>query len=77
MIFVISVGVMASGKKIDEEGYSLAGRKANPDVYKRQGAEITHEAAIGKIASEKLWGLMAKGLTENEAVDVVVSGLLR
>ena len=41
------------------------------------GAEITHEAAIGRIASEKLWGLMAKGLTENEAVDVVVSGLLR
>jgi len=41
------------------------------------GAEITHEAAIGKIANEKLWGLMAKGLSENEAIDVIVSGLLR
>lgn len=41
------------------------------------GAEITHEAAIGRIANEKLWGLMAKGLTENEAIDVIVSGLLR
>jgi len=40
-------------------------------------AEITHEAAIGRIADDKIAGLMAKGLTEDEAVDVIVAGLLR
>ncbi len=40
-------------------------------------AEVTHEAAIGRIADDKIEGLMAKGLTEDEAVDAIVSGLLR
>lgn len=40
-------------------------------------AEVTHEAAIGRIADEKISGLMAKGLTQDEAVDVIVAGLLR
>jgi hypothetical protein len=39
-------------------------------------AEVTHEAAIGRIADDKIEGLMAKGLDEDEAVDVIVSGLL-
>ncbi len=39
-------------------------------------AEVTHEAAIGRIADEKITGLMAKGLSEDDAVDVIVSGLL-
>ncbi len=40
-------------------------------------AEVTHEAAIGRIADDKIEGLMAKGLDEAQAVDVIVSGLLR
>ena len=40
-------------------------------------AEVTHEAAIGRIADEKIEGLMAKGLSEEEAIEVIVSGLLR
>jgi len=39
-------------------------------------AEVTHEAAIGRIADDKIEGLMAKGLDEDEAVDIIVSGLL-
>lgn len=39
-------------------------------------AEVTHEAAIGRIADDKIEGLMAKGLDEDDAVDVIVSGLL-
>ena len=39
-------------------------------------AEVTHEAAIGRLADDKIEGLMAKGLGEDEAVDVIVSGLL-
>ncbi|MBO8153352.1 SufD family Fe-S cluster assembly protein [Thermovirga sp.] len=40
-------------------------------------AEVTHEAAIGRIADEKIEGLMAKGLSEEESIEVIVSGLLR
>jgi Fe-S cluster assembly scaffold protein SufB len=40
-------------------------------------AEVTHEAAIGRIADEKIQGLMAKGLSADDAIDFVVSGLLR
>jgi Fe-S cluster assembly scaffold protein SufB len=39
-------------------------------------AEITHEAAIGRIADEKIAGLMAKGLSEDQAIDAIVAGLL-
>ena len=40
-------------------------------------AEVTHEAAIGRIADDKIQGLMAKGLSTDDAIDFVVSGLLR
>jgi Fe-S cluster assembly scaffold protein SufB len=40
-------------------------------------AKITHEAAIGSVDRKQVETLMARGLTEDEAVDVVVQGLLR
>jgi Fe-S cluster assembly scaffold protein SufB len=40
-------------------------------------AVLTHEAAIGKIAGEQLVKLMSLGLTEQEAVDVIIDGFLR
>lgn len=40
-------------------------------------ARVTHEAAIGRINKKELETLMARGLTEEEAVDVIVKGLLR
>jgi hypothetical protein len=40
-------------------------------------AEVTHEAAIGRIADDKIAGLMAKGLSADEAIDMIVSGLLK
>ncbi len=40
-------------------------------------AVLTHEAAIGKIAGEQLVKLMSLGLTEQEAVDVILDGFLR
>jgi len=39
-------------------------------------AELTHEAAIGRIAGEQLVKLMTLGLTEQEAIDVILSGFL-
>lgn len=40
-------------------------------------AELTHEAAIGKIAGEQLLKLMSLGLTEKEAIDTILAGFLR
>jgi Fe-S cluster assembly scaffold protein SufB len=40
-------------------------------------AKVTHEAAIGSIDRRQVETLMARGLEENEAVDVIVKGILR
>ncbi|MCQ2070405.1 MAG: SufD family Fe-S cluster assembly protein [archaeon] len=38
--------------------------------------EMTHEAAVGKIAQEQIEYLMTRGLTEDEAVSMIVRGFL-
>lgn len=40
-------------------------------------AELIHEAAIGKIASEQLTKLMCLGLTESEAEEKILQGFLK
>jgi Fe-S cluster assembly scaffold protein SufB len=40
-------------------------------------AKVTHEAAIGSVDEKQLETLMAHGLTPDEAVDVIIMGLLR
>jgi Fe-S cluster assembly scaffold protein SufB len=40
-------------------------------------AKLTHEAAIGSVDKKQVETLMARGLSEDEAVDVVVKGMLR
>lgn len=40
-------------------------------------AKLTHEAAIGSVDKKQVETLMARGLSEEEAVDVVVRGMLR
>ncbi|GAB2877930.1 SufD family Fe-S cluster assembly protein [Uliginosibacterium flavum] len=39
-------------------------------------AKITHEAAIGSVDSKQLETLMARGVTPDEAVDLIVRGML-
>lgn len=39
-------------------------------------ADLTHEAAIGKIAEEELYYLMSRGLTEKEATSMIARGFL-
>ena len=52
--------------------------KAIPIVsVTNEKAKVTHEAAIGSIDRKQVETLMARGLDENEAVDVIVKGLLR
>ena len=40
-------------------------------------AELIHEAAIGKIATEQIIKLMSLGLTESEAVETIICGFLQ
>ncbi len=40
-------------------------------------AKVTHEAAIGSVDKKELETLMARGLTPEQAVELIVSGMLR
>ena len=46
-------------------------------VVRSDRARVTHEAAIGTVGKEELETLMARGLREDEAVDVIIRGMLR
>ncbi|MGA1790230.1 MAG: SufB/SufD family protein [bacterium] len=61
------------GLLLSEEGIihaipELEGRK--------QGVDLSHEAAVGKIAQEEIEYLMARGLSEDEATAIIVRGFL-
>jgi Fe-S cluster assembly scaffold protein SufB len=43
---------------------------------KTDGVEMSHEAAVGKIAQEEILYLMSRGLTEDEATATIVRGFL-
>jgi Fe-S cluster assembly scaffold protein SufB len=50
---------------------------AVPELEGRaEGIELSHEAAIGKIAQEEIEYLMARGLDEEEATSTIVRGFL-
>ncbi|MHA1279581.1 MAG: SufB/SufD family protein [Candidatus Helarchaeota archaeon] len=40
------------------------------------GAELSHEAAVGKVADEEIQYLMTRGLSENEAVSAIIRGFM-
>lgn len=40
-------------------------------------AELTHEASIGRVNKKELETLMSRGLTEEEATDMIVKGMLK
>lgn len=45
-------------------------------VNKHKDASLTHEASVGKISEEVLNYLRNRGLTEAQAIDLIVSGFL-
>lgn len=61
------------GLILNAEGYI----RAIPELEARvAGAEMSHEAAVGKIAPEEIEYLMARGLDEDEATATIVRGFL-
>ncbi len=45
-------------------------------VVRDDRARVTHEAAIGSVNRKELETLMARGLDEDEAVDIIIRGML-
>lgn len=45
-------------------------------IVRDERARVTHEAAIGSVAKKELETLMARGLDEDTAVDVIIRGML-
>ncbi len=41
-----------------------------------EGAELSHEAAVGKIADEEIQYLMTRGLSEEEATSAIIRGFM-
>jgi Fe-S cluster assembly scaffold protein SufB len=46
-------------------------------IVRDDEARVTHEAAIGSVSKKELETLMARGLDEEEAVDIIIRGMLR
>jgi len=50
---------------------------AIPELQGRvEGVEMSHEAAVGKIAQDEIMYLMSRGLTEDEATSTIVRGFM-
>ncbi|MGA1869315.1 MAG: SufB/SufD family protein [bacterium] len=61
------------GLILSEEGSIIAIPELEGNV---SGVDLSHEAAVGKIAQEEIEYLMARGLSEDEATAVIVRGFL-
>jgi Fe-S cluster assembly scaffold protein SufB len=82
---IIARGYM-SGQVADAKGHLecrglILGEKGNimaiPELEGTvAGVDLSHEAAVGKIAEEEIEYFMARGLTRDEAVSVIVRGFL-
>jgi len=46
-------------------------------INRNKNATLTHEASIGRISQDVLNYLRSRGLTEDEAIDLIVTGFLR
>ncbi|MBU1252400.1 MAG: Fe-S cluster assembly protein SufB [Nanoarchaeota archaeon] len=65
--------VRCDGLLLDSQ--SEAGTIPSMDV-KENDVEVSHEATLGKIGDEQLFYLMSRGLSEQEATKIIVSGFI-
>lgn len=61
------------GLMLSDQGIMRAIPELDSHFY---DVELTHEAAVGKIAKEEVEYLMARGLSEEEATSLIVKGFL-
>jgi len=76
---VIGEGANASGH-IECRGLMLSDNAAITSIPElkavRKDLDLSHEAAVGKIAEEAILYLMARGLSEEEATSMIIRGFL-
>ncbi|MFX0068088.1 MAG: SufD family Fe-S cluster assembly protein [Candidatus Hodarchaeota archaeon] len=61
------------GLILDEESFI----QSVPElIARRQGAEISHEAAVGKISEKEIVYLMTRRLTRDQAVSAIIRGFM-
>jgi len=61
------------GLLIDDESFM----QSIPElIARKRGAEITHEAAVGKIAEKEIVYLMTRRLSREEAISMIVRGFM-
>jgi uncharacterized protein len=74
------VGASKSKGHIECRGIVLSDRaelRSIPEIdAKNSGVDLSHEAAIGKIAEKELLYLMSRGLDKEKATSLIVSGFL-
>ena len=58
---------------LSDDGLTLAVPELESSIA---DVEMTHEAAVGKIARDQVEYLMMRGLTEDQAVSMIVKGFL-
>ena len=77
VVFQVHVGVVASVRcdalMLDDQSRS--------DTYpyidiQEDDTTMTHEATVGKVSADQVFYLMSRGLTENEATNLIVQGFL-
>ena len=59
----------------------LLSDKSRSDTYpyidiQEDDTTLTHEATVGKVSEDQVFYLMSRGLTENEAQNLIVQGFL-
>lgn len=65
--------VRCDGLMLDSESKALT--FPSMDVHEND-VEVAHEAAVGKVGEDQLFYLMSRGLTEDEATKMIVSGFI-
>lgn len=79
---LVNVGPKAKNSKcfVECNAYLLDG-KSRSDTYptikdEQSNAEVSHEAKVGSISKEKLFYLMSRGISEKDAMSMIVMGFM-
>ena len=65
--------VRCDGLMLDNKSKALT--FPSMDVHEND-VKVSHEATVGKVEEDQLFYLMSRGLSENEAIKMIVSGFI-
>ena len=65
--------VRCDGLMLDNDSRALTNPGMDVNEY---NVKVSHEAAVGKVEEDQLFYLMSRGLSQNEAIKMIVSGFI-